>query len=486
MPVGHLTVFFSLVAGYIVLVCAIGLWNYKRASDEAGFLVAGRSLGPIVGGATLMANQVSAGATIGVVGFHYFSGISYAWTWPLVWIGWLVAAVFVAPKMRDMAGFTLPDYFAARYESPAARAISAVFIIIAYSIMLSAQYQAGGLLFTLVSGIPYTASVIVVAAITTLYTVLGGMYSNAYVGVLKAVLLLAGYALAVPFLVRNVGGLHAIGSALQGIDPRLTGSWFSIRQLLAISMAVGLGLAAAPYEISAIYSMQSRRVAKLAIGYSFLFQGFVGIGILLFGLSMRVAVPYLPTPDLATPMLGMSILPFWVGMLVLLAAVVTFTRTGGAILLTVASAVGHDLYGKLLRPGSTGRARVVAGRIAVLTFSVFPVLIALRRLDLVNFVVIYAAKLMVSFLFVPVAVGLNWRRATRSGALASMVGGAGACLLWSVLGSPYFVGLDPAEAGVLVSALLFVGVSLATRGPTPATVRLFFPASLPPPAASIE
>ena len=31
-----------------------------------------------------MANQVSAGATIGMVGFHYFSGISYAWTWPLV------------------------------------------------------------------------------------------------------------------------------------------------------------------------------------------------------------------------------------------------------------------------------------------------------------------------------------------------------------------------------------------------------------------
>ncbi len=68
------------------------------------------------------------------------------------------------------------------------------------------------------------------------------------------------------------------------------------------------------------------------------------MGVLLFGLSMRVAMPQLPAPDLATPVLGMSILPPWIGLLVLLAAVVTFTRTGGAILLTVASAVSHDIY----------------------------------------------------------------------------------------------------------------------------------------------
>jgi Na+/proline symporter len=153
VPSTQLAVFFTLVGLYVAIVCTIGLVNYRKTASEEGFLVAGRSLGPIVGGATLMANQVSAGATIGIVGFHYFSGISFAWTWPLTWIGWLVAALFVAPKMRDLAGITLPDYFAARFDSPAARALSASFILVAYSIMLSAQYQAGGLLFTLVSGL---------------------------------------------------------------------------------------------------------------------------------------------------------------------------------------------------------------------------------------------------------------------------------------------------------------------------------------------
>jgi len=304
--------------------------------------------------------------------------------------------------------------------------------------------------------------------------VLGGMYSNAHVGMLKAVLLLGSYAIAVPWLLDHVGSVSDIGEALTAIDPRLTGNWFGWRQLIAISMAIGLGLAASPYEISAIYSMQSRRTTRMAIGYSFLFQACIGVGVLLFGLSMRVAMPQLPAPDLATPVLGMSILPPWIGLLVLLAAVVTFTRTGGAILLTAASAVSHDIYAKLLDPGAGERAKVQASRLAVILFSAIPVAFALRQFDLVNFIVIWAARLMVSFLFIPVVVGLNWRRATRAGAIASMLGGMATCLIWSRLGSPYFLGLDPAEAGVLVSALAMFAVSLMTPTASEETLSLFF------------
>lgn len=466
--------FYLLVFAYLALVCGIGLWHYKRASTQEGFLAAGRSLGPILGGATLMANQVSAGATIGIVGFHYFSGFSYAWSWPLVWIGWVVAALVVAPRIRRIRGLTLPDFFAARYESNAARGIAAVVVLGVYAMMLSAQYQAGGLLFGLVGGLSYAKAVLLVAGITTAYTVLGGMYSNAYVGLLKAVLLIGGYLLAIPWLLSHVGGVMEIGDALNALDPRLTRNWFGWRQLLAISLAMGLGLAAAPYEISAIYAMQSKRAARLAIGWSFVFQGFVGVGVLIFGLSMRVAMPQLPTPDLGTPVLGMQVLPPWIGLLVLLAAVVTFTRTGGAILLTVAAAVSHDIYGELIKPDASDRTKVLVSRISVVAFSAIPVALAFQKLALVNFVVIWAAKLMVSFLFVPVIAGLTWRGATRAGAIASMLGGTAACLLWAKMGDPYWIGLDPAEAGVLVSAALMFGVSAITPRSSSVALETFF------------
>ncbi|MFN8061741.1 MAG: sodium:solute symporter family protein [Vicinamibacterales bacterium] len=468
--------FWTAVGSYMAVACGIGLWHFRRASREEGFHVAGRSLGPVVGGATLMANQVSAGATIGIVGFHYYSGLSYAWTWPLVWVGWVVCALLVAPKIRRHAGFTLPDYFEARYDSRAARGLSAVFVLLAYTVMLSAQYQAGGLLLTLVGGLDYTRAVVLVAAMTTVYTFLGGMYSNAYVGVLKAALLLGGYAMAVPFLWSHVGGLHGLGVALTALDPRLTANWFGWRQLISISLALGLGLAAAPYEIAAIYSMQSRRATRLAIGWSFVFQACIGVGVLVFGLSMRVLVPHLPEPDLGTPMLGTSILPFGIGLLVLLAAVVTFTRTGGAILLTVASAVSHDLYGTLVAPGATDRAKVLVGRGAVLLFSAIPVALAFRQLTLVNFIVIFAGKLIVSFLFVPVVVGLNWKRATGAGAIASMLGGLGTCVGWSLLGPAYPAGIDPWEIATTVSLVLFVAVSRRTAPVRQERLDVFFPA----------
>ena len=74
----------------------------------------------------------------------------------------------------------------------------------------------------------------------------------------------------------------------------------------------------------------------------------------------------------------------------------------------------------------------------------------------------------------PVVVGLYWRRAPQAGALASMLGGMTTCLAWSRFGSPYFLGLDPAEAGVLVSAALMWGVSVLSQPASERTLQQFF------------
>ena len=449
---------------YIVFVCAVGIWSSRKAKDEVGFLVAGRSLGPILGGATLMANQVSAGTTVGIVGFHYFSGISFAWTWPLTWIGWMVAALFVAPKMRAFAGVTLPDYFAARFQTEYARVLASILILMGYTFMLSAQYQAGGLIFGMVTAMPYARAVFLVAFVSFFYTVLGGMYSNAYIGLLKAVILVAAYCCAIPFLLHQTGGLHALAGSLYAIDPRLTGGWFSIRQLIALSLAVGLGTATAPYEITAFYSLASQRTTRLAIGYSFLFQAFVAIGVLTCGLAARNLMPYLSNPDLAMPTLGLHLLPTWIGVLILLAVVVTLTRTGGALLLTSASSFSHDVYLHFLRPRASEREKLAVHRTMIALLALAPIPIALARLDLVNFVILFAVKFLASSFFAPVVLGLNWPRANRTGAIASMILGPSAVMIWARFQHPTLLGLEAAEAGLLTNTLTFIAGSLLTKG----------------------
>jgi hypothetical protein len=58
-----------------------------------------------------------------------------------------------------------------------------------------------------------------------------------------------------------------------------------------------------------------------------------------------------------------------------------------------------------------------------------------------------------------------------------MLGGLVTCVGWSLVASPYFLGLDPAEAGVLVSAALFVGVSLLTKPVRAEMLSVFFPSA---------
>ena len=129
---------------YFSCVLGIGIWGYRKTRTEVDFLAAGRTIGPIVGGAVLAATQISAGTFVGTLGRHYSTGIAFFYIWGGVWAGWLISALFVAPKLRRLGALTVPDYVAARFGREVARILSAFLIIISYTIYLVAQYQASG------------------------------------------------------------------------------------------------------------------------------------------------------------------------------------------------------------------------------------------------------------------------------------------------------------------------------------------------------
>jgi Na+/pantothenate symporter len=118
--------------------------------------------------------------------------------------------------------------------------------------------------------------------------------------------------------------------------------------------------------------------------------------------------------------------------------------------------------------------------VAIAILAIVPVMIALMRLDLVNFVILLAFKLLAATFFAPVVLGLNWRRGTKAGAISAMIGGPAAVLIWQHFGNPYFLFLEAAEAGVLVSTGLFILVSLVTpRSPESATGPFFASGGVP-------
>lgn len=455
-----------VLVGYFAAVVTLAWLGYRRTRTSADFIVAGRSLGALLGGATLAATQISAGTFVGTVGLHYMAGVCFAWVWPGAWLGWFVSAVFVAPKLRAAGVLTIPEYCEARFNSRRVRALAAAFIVVAYTVYLVAQYKASGILVSTALGWPAWTGMALVVASTVVYSLLGGLHGGARIDLMQSAVMAVGLVAAVPYLLGHVGGVAALGQELARIDPRLTGWFYGWRELVAFGAAFGLSLAATPLEITRFMAMRDAATARYAIGVAYIFQAIIGAAVMMIGLSMRALFPTLPSPDLASATMAAHVLTPVAGSLLIVAAFSAIMSTVNAILLVGAASVAHDLYGRFLQPLASEAQRLLANRVAVVVLALVPVWFAIREATLVQLIVIAQANLIASVFFAPVVVGLNWKRGAEAAALASMLAGAAVCVIWTRM-DPRPWGLDPIFAGVGASLIAFVATSLVT----PASVK---------------
>ncbi len=466
----------AIVLGlYFAAVMGIGVWGFFRTRTEVDFLAAGRTIGPIVGGAVLAATQISAGTFVGTLGRHYSTGISFFWIWLGVWAGWVASALWVAPKLRRLGALTVPDYIAHRFGSETARVLSALLIIVSYTIYLVAQFQASGEIAQAVFGIPPFVAMGVIIASTAFYTLLGGVRSSSYIEFLQTLIMLAGLLIGLPSLIHYSGGISTAWSYLEQLDPRLTGWYYSGRELVTFGLAFGLSIAAAPYELTRFYSMRDEKTVRRAIGVAIFFQFLIGTSVLALGMLMRVIFPHLEA-DQASSVMAYLVLSPLAGALLLVAMISAIMSTCNSILLVTGAGFAHDIYAKIIRPQSSQGHLVMVNRISIVALSLIPAYFALQKYGDVQGIVVEQAKFIASFFFVPVVVGLNWKRGSAAGAIWAMLGGFLSCLAWEILkragAAP--VGFDAVEVGVAVSLALFVAVSLVTRPVAEKNLELFF------------
>jgi SSS family transporter len=469
--------FLIVLAVYLAAIAGISAWGYFRTKTEVDFIAAGRTIGPLVGGAVLTATQISAGTFVGTVGRHYLAGVSWWYIWFGVWAGWLVSAFFVAPKLRRFGALTVPDYVGTRFGSKAAGALAGALIVISYTIYLVAQYQAAGEVALTVFGMrPLTAMLLLVVS-TAFYTLLGGVRSSSYIDFLQTLIMVSALLVSVPVLLHYTGGIGPARGALAAIDPRVLGGFYGARELIAVGVSFGFSIAAAPYEMTRFLTLRDERTARQAIIVAIGFQVVIGLCVLAIGMLMRVLFPNLSSQDLASAVMAFQVLPPIVGALLLIAMLSAIMSTVNSILLVVGAGVAHDLYGTLVRPEATQGHLVSVNRAAMLVLALVPIWFALQKYGDVQAVVVEQAKFVASFFFVPVVVGLNWRRGTAAGAIAAMLGGFLACLVWEFTGQRGFArhGIDAVEVGILTSGILFFGVSRWTRPVPEENVRVFFP-----------
>ena len=181
------------VGAFIVLQLILGLYvSRKVGGDSTNYIVAGRGLILPLAAATLMAQAVDSNATLGNTDlsaqFGFWAGASLPVGLALCL---LLTGLFFAKPMNRMGLLTLPDFYRRKYGRTV-EMLSALIMILGFTILLAGNIVAGGFLFETFMGTSYATGVIIITVAVFAYNIAGGMFSDTHVSVLQLAVALAG------------------------------------------------------------------------------------------------------------------------------------------------------------------------------------------------------------------------------------------------------------------------------------------------------
>jgi len=471
-------VYAFVLAGYMGFVVAIGVIASRRKRSREEVLLGGRRIGPWVTSLSYVAAYFSSVVIIGGGAFGYRYGLATLWVGGInVLIGITLAWIVLGRRLREFTArlgtMTVPGFLARRFASPEARIISALVIAVFLVIYNVSILKGMGNAFEGMIGIPYSLGVLLAGAIIVGYVALGGYTAVVWAGFFQAWIMGTGLVLLTVYALRAAGGLTATVGALTAIDRGLVdtpGAW-GWAGLVSYSLIVSFGVWGMPQLLVRFYSIRSVRALRVGVIAASL-GGCLALLPYALGAVAHVLYPRLATPDLAVPTLTQGVLPSWGGALFLAGVIAAGMSTFAAVLIITSGAVVRDFYEKGLGRSLSERQSVRAIRVVSALVGGVSLGIALRPPALVLVLTAFSWSAIASTCLWPVLLGLFWKRATRAGVVASMLGGLVVSLVWMGFGAPF--GVHGFLPGIGASFLLLVGASLATPRPSPELVGRVF------------
>jgi cation/acetate symporter len=182
---------------------------------------------------------------------------------------------------------------------------------------------------------------------------------------------------------------------------------------------------------------------------------------------------------LATPEIGG--LPYVISGMVAAGGLAAALSTADGLLLTIANALSHDLYYKMINPNAPTARRVMISKVLLLVVALAAAYVAAQKPADILFLVSAAFSFAAAAFFPALTLGIFWKRANQWGAVAGMIGGLGITFYYMVTTQPWlrgvfgvtspielWYGILPISAGVFGVPLgfaLIIGVSLLTPAP---------------------
>lgn len=460
-------------SAYLLLMIGIGFWAWRSTSTFDDYILGGRSLGSYVTALAAGASDMSGWLLMGLPGAMYFSGLSEAWIGVgLVlgaWLNWRhVAGPLRVYTERANNALTLPDYFTHRFEDgrKLLRIFSALVILVFFTVYCASGVVAGARLFESVFGVSYAQALWWGAAVTVIYTFVGGFLAVSWTDVVQATLMIFALLLVPVIVVLQLGGPGASVALIEQVDPARL-SWVGTGGVIAIVSAIawGLGYFGQPHILARFMAAETvntipaaRRIAMTWMSLCLLGSLATGFfGIAWFAANPEVADPVIANPERVFIELSSLLFNPWIAGVLLSAILAAVMSTLSAQLLVCSSALTEDFYRGFVRPRAGHRELVWFGRAMVLAVALLALWLARDPESRVLGLVAYAWAGFGAAFGPVVILSVSWQRMTRNGALAGMITGAVVVVLWRHTGSALYEmvpGFIAATAAIVIASLL--------------------------------
>ncbi|WP_199507073.1 MULTISPECIES: sodium/proline symporter PutP [unclassified Psychrobacter] len=472
------------LAAYFLVMIGIGVYAYfQQANDSEGYMLGGRNLGPAVTALSAGASDMSGWLLLGLPGYMYSDGVVSIWIALGLTIGAFLNYIIVAPRLRvytEVANnsITLPDYFANRFEdkSHLLRVISAIVIILFFTVYTAASLVGGGKLFESSLNMSYSTGLWVTAGVVVCYTLFGGFLAVSMTDFVQGVIMLFAMVIVPIVAFTDLGGVSATTTAVSNIDPTLLNitEGMSIIGIISL-MAWGLGYFGQPHIIVRFMAIRSPKDVPTArnIGMSWMIVSLIGA--LMTGFAGRAYVQKtamtLDDPETIFLVFTQFLFHPLVSGFLLAAILAAIMSTISSQLLVVSSSLTKDVYQLFFDREAPESRQVLVGRISVIVVAIVSIMLASDPnssvLDLVS-----NAWAGFGAAFGPLVIfSLTWRRMNRNGAVAGMVVGALTVIVWIYGGFTLADGtalnswLFAIVPGFVLSTIAIFAVSIMTGGP---------------------
>ncbi|AQT67098.1 Na(+)/glucose symporter [Anaerohalosphaera lusitana] len=471
---------------YMCAVLGVGFYHFRRNTDRDDYYVGGRAIKPHHVGLSIVATDVGGGFSIGLGGVGFMMGLAGSWLLFTGLVGAWLSAVLIIPKVKKLDAkhsmMTYPDFLRRRY-GPTVALLAALISGIGYlgftggQILAGAKLAAGTIFTEAPFGMdPINFSLYVIAVITVLYTVVGGLKAVIYTDTVQWLILLGGLILVtVPATFMQIGGWGALRAELPkeyfnltNIDSSTFINWMvTIIPIWLIAMTL--------YQ--RMYACKDEKDAKKAWYIAGIFEypimAFTGV---ILGMCARVVFPE-AEPEMAMPMLIKDVLPIGVTGIVIAAYFSAIMSTADSCLMASSGNFVNDIIERYFCPSISDKGLMRLSQVVTLVIGATAVILAAQSEQVLD-AIMTAYGFMVSGLFVPTLGAYFWKRSTGLAAGTGMLGGGITYLLlefgaieklaqrfewssWLSLSEKMTaLDLDPTCYGIAVSAVLFVVLSL--------------------------